>query len=39
MLIYEKMVMTISIKTAVWCKILASRFQPELILKVSYTFL
>jgi len=39
MLIYEKMAMKIYIKTAVWCKILASRFQPELILKVSSTLL
>jgi hypothetical protein len=32
------MVMTISIKTVVWCELFASRFQPELILKVILLF-
>jgi hypothetical protein len=38
MLIYENMGMTIFIKTAAWCKIFASRFQPELIINISFLF-
>jgi hypothetical protein len=38
MLVYEKMVITISIKTEAWCNMFASRFQLGLILKVNLLF-